>query len=742
MPTFRTLAVALAAVCALAPLRAPTLAGQVATPTLQLGPPVPISRGAQVVASTVASDRVVTAFTMPAPNRQDDEPSAWVMASVGAVGGETPSFTAPVRLGASDNVHALAVAPVSFSRFVAVWRGDGNASRAVLFETDGTTSTVLGQATFDNNSARQLSILQLRPNAFAIVYEATDSESGSVVAWAMTGTVVDNGFRFGPRTRLSTFTTAGTAAGAVDGDRFLVAFNEWRGDMEMKVLVAEVVDGRVVFDRETVVPDLNPGQPALAVLGGGRFLLGYSLYDKPYGVRMGQVTDDSLEFSPTFSVPGTVEGEVRVHALSPREAAISYGGRYAPGQPSTGYLRVAAVDDHGSVAFGEQTTFDEEGPSAPTVLRLTPTRVVVAYAQAYTSAVVRMGRLPGTPVLATHADEVRTVPLDGGRFLVSWVDRGDISRPAAATGRVAGSEVDFGPAVQVTNVYSWMMSPALVSTGRFAVAYRSAGAGKVVDGDASGDVLRFGAEQTFEPSAVRGTSSASLGDGRVLLAWVSGTGDRSRVGVATGRLGANGVQVAEPLRVGDGRAMEAPVAAALSADRFVLAYVADDVARVRAGRVDGDAVQLGPETVFSQGAAEVRIAALSPGRFVIAFRDYGSADQGTARVGEVRGEEVALGAPIVFDADSTAPASVVPLGTDAFAVAYVAAPRAGAPVARLAAARVDGALAPRFGAAGAAAPGVVRSLDAMRLPDGRILVVYAAGDRAELAAAVLPSPSP
>lgn len=740
MRTFRTLAVAVAALCALAPLPGVTLAGQDAPPTLELGPRVPIHPGGQVVASTVASDRVVAAFTMNAPNRQDDQPSRWVMASVGAVGGETPTFTAPVRLGASDNVYALAVAPVSFNRFVAVWRGDGDESRAVLFETDGTDTRVLHENTFDNNSARQLSILQLRPNTFAVVYEATDSESGHVVAWAMTGTVVENQVRFGPRTRLSDYTTSGTAAGAVDADRFVVAFSESHQGTEMKVLVAEVVDGRVVFDRETVVPNPYPGEPALTVLGGGRFLLGYGIYNEPYRLHVGRVTDDAILLSDASPVPGPVFGAVRVHALSPREAAITYSARSVPGEPPAGYLRVASVSDAGSVTFGDQATFDD-GPGAPTVLRLTPTRVVVAYDQAQT-AVVRMGRLPGNPVLATHADEVRTVPLEGGRFLVSWVDRGDLGRPAAAMGRVDGAEASFGAAVQVTNVYSWMMSPALVSGGRFSVAYRSAGAGKVVAGDASGEVLRFGAEQTFEAAAVRGTSSATLGDGRVLLTWAAGTGGASRIGVATGRMGGDAVQLAEPLRVADGRRLEAPVVAALSADRFVLAYLADDVAMVRAGRVEGDAVRLGPEAAFSEGAAEVQLAALSGGRFAVAFRDYGSADRGTARVGEVRGDDVALGAPAVFDADSSATAAVIPLGDGAFAVAYVARPRGGEPGARLAAARVDDALAPRFGAPGSAAPGVVRSLDALRLPDGRVLVVYAAGDRAELRSAILPPPAP
>jgi hypothetical protein len=56
------------------------------------------------------------------------------------------------------------------------------------------------------------------------------------------------------------------------------------------------------------------------------------------------------------------------------------------------------------------------------------------------------------------------------------------------------------------------------------------------------------------------------------------------------------------------------------------------------------------------------------------------------------------------------------------------------------AARVGGALRPTFAPAVAFSEGAIRSLDALRLADGRVLVLYAAGDRAELRSVVV-SPS-
>ena len=113
---------------------------------------------------------------------------------------------------------------------------------------------------------------------------------------------------------------------------------------------------------------------------------------------------------------------------------------------------------------------------------------------------------------------------------------------------------------------------------------------------------------------------------------------------------------------------------ALSATDFVIAY--RDVGNSNCGTaivgtVSGGPLSWGSESVFNAaGTSEVAVSALSVTDLAVAYRDEGNSDYGTAIAGTVSGGTVSWGPESVFNADSTDFIAVSALSATDFVVAY------------------------------------------------------------------------
>ena len=77
------------------------------------------------------------------------------------------------------------------------------------------------------------------------------------------------------------------------------------------------------------------------------------------------------------------------------------------------------------------------------------------------------------------------------------------------------------------------------------------------------------------------------------------------------------------------------------------------------GTVSGTSISFGTPAQFETGSTDVISTAYdsSNGKVVIAYRDRGNADYGTAVVGTVSGTSISFGTPVLFNSDSTSPIS-------------------------------------------------------------------------------------
>lgn len=79
----------------------------------------------------------------------------------------------------------------------------------------------------------------------------------------------------------------------------------------------------------------------------------------------------------------------------------------------------------------------------------------------------------------------------------------------------------------------------------------------------------------------------------------------------------------------------------------------------------------GTETVFETGdSTYIDVAALSETTVVIAYRDEGNSNRGTAVVGTISGNSITFGTPVVFYNDNASYIAITKLDSDSFAIAY------------------------------------------------------------------------
>ncbi len=114
--------------------------------------------------------------------------------------------------------------------------------------------------------------------------------------------------------------------------------------------------------------------------------------------------------------------------------------------------------------------------------------------------------------------------------------------------------------------------------------------------------------------------------------------------------------------------------ARLSETKLVVAYRDAgnaDYGMAVVGEVAGNSITFGSEYLFKgAGCYDISVAPLSETKFVVAYRDAGNTDYGTAAVGEVVGNSISFGWEYVFNSESTYDISVAGLSETEFAVAY------------------------------------------------------------------------
>ncbi len=350
---------------------------------------------------------------------------------------------------------------------------------------------------------------------------------------------------------------------------------------------------------------------------------------------------------------------------------ISCGSEYVFNPSYTGYMSAAALSstkfvvacmdkgyyDYGiavigdvsgsSITYGSKYVFDLF-TGAISVAALSSDKFVVSYRATgyYDYGVAVIGDVSGNTIAygSTYifneatTDWTKVAALSSTKFVVAYRDYGNFDYGTAVIGDVSGDSITYGSEYVFNQAVTSHTSVAALSSNEFVVAYRDGGtSGTAVIGDVSGNTITYGSEYVFSSAGPYCISVAALSSAKFVVAYrVYGNFDYGTavIGDVSGSSITYGSEyVFNPAPTGPYIGV-----AALSSTKFVVTYEDEegyyDYGRAVIGDVSGNSITYGSENVFNEAfTGSISVAVLSSTKFVVAYRDEGNSDYGTACIG-------------------------------------------------------------------------------------------------------------
>lgn len=337
-------------------------------------------------------------------------------------------------------------------------------------------------------------------------------------------------------------------------------------------------------------------------------------------------------------------GNIAVASLSSTGFVVAYADG---GNANHGTAIVGTVSG-GSLSWGTPAVFNAAGTGYIAVTSLSPTSIVVAYADgdnsSYGTAIV--GTVSGTNLSwgsesvfnAASTEYIASASLSPTAFVVAYSDGGYGNEGAAIAGTVSGQNVTWGIARGFYHTTRDLAVSALSST-RFVVAYRNqdnAGYGTAVVGTISGTLSGaypvWGIPSVFHADDTGDVAVTSLSPTRFVVAY------------------RNLVEMVNGMTIDWGGAI--------------------------VGTVSEEAINWGAESIFGarnrlSGLFSVGVISLSPTDVAVTYVDTTDFnDYGMAILGRVDGDDLVWGSASVFNAESTYEPTIVALSPTDWVVAY------------------------------------------------------------------------
>lgn len=355
-------------------------------------------------------------------------------------------------------------------------------------------------------------------------------------------------------------------------------------------------------------------------------------------IQKGHFQGDEIAFSSGYAYnPASTRG-MSAAALSETQFVVVYKDW------DHNYYDTAIIGDisGGTITYGPEEVFCSAGTGfdnfGPKVAALSPTKFVVAYNDVGNSdyGTARIGTISGTTISFgstyvfndddTYSDQLSVSALSEDSFVVAYCDTGNSFYGTAIIGTVSGSDITFGSEYVYNPAGSTYNRVVALSETKIVVAYQDGGSspfsGTAIVGEVAGDTITFGSEYEFNADQTDYIS-----------------------------------------------------AAALSESQFVVAYEDDgnsNYGTAIIGGVSGNTITFGTEEVFNTASPwYISVTTMSPDKFVIAYRDTGNSDYGTAIVGDVSGNSIAFGSEYSFNSAATGYIWATTLSEKQFVVVYM-----------------------------------------------------------------------
>jgi len=276
---------------------------------------------------------------------------------------------------------------------------------------------------------------------------------------------------------------------------------------------------------------------------------------------------------------------------------------------------------------------------------------------------------------AYYTYDISVAALSDTSFVVVYQDASNSSYGTAVIGEVSGTTITYGSEYVFNTTNTTHISAAALSSTQFVVAYQDSGNssyGTAVIGDVSGTTITYGSENVFNAATTGFISATALSDTQFVVTYQD-SGNSSYGTAVIGEV--SGVTITYGSEwVFNSAITSGTSATALSDTQFVVAY--KDVGNSNygtavIGHIHVTNIRYGSPTVFNAASTtDISAAAFSDTKFVVAYKDFGYSSYGKALIGEAPGTTITYGPDFVFNAANTWPISAATLSDAKFVVTY------------------------------------------------------------------------
>jgi hypothetical protein len=388
------------------------------------------------------------------------------------------------------------------------------------------------------------------------------------------------------------------------------------GNAALSTAVGALASGNAALD---LIPTLVGGGPTAVLTAASAVASGYSVGVDDAGKVQSigiTVTSNSLSFPSSaviFEASNTVYTSATYDSTNDR-VVIAYRD---DGNGSYGTAIVGTVSGT-SISFGTAVVFNSASTLQPNaVYDSTNNRVVISYRDldnsSYGTAIV--GTVSGTSISfgtavvfesASTFYPILTYDSTNNRVVISYADNGNSQYGTAIVGTVSGTSISFGTAVVFESASTNYISTTYDSTNdRVVIAYADGGNsqyGTAIVGTVSGTSISFGTAVVFESATMLGSSCT-----------YDSTNDRVVISYRDSSHSYYGTSIV--------------------------------------GTVSGTSISFGTVVEF-QASGVYDITSTydsSSGKIIIAYRDAGNLEYGTAIVGTVSGTSISFATAVVFE---------------------------------------------------------------------------------------------
>jgi hypothetical protein len=269
----------------------------------------------------------------------------------------------------------------------------------------------------------------------------------------------------------------------------------------------------------------------------------------------------------------------------------------------------------------------------------------------------------GTPVVFENGVTSyisATFDSNSNKVVIAYRDQSANGRGTAAVGTVSGTTITFGTPVVFEDGGIDNTSATFDSnSNKVVIAYRDAGNsdyGTAVVGTVSGTSISFGIPVVFESANISYTSAIfDPNANKVVIPYMDALNGNQGT-VVVGTVSGTSITFGTPVVFYSSTTTYISATFDSNANKVVIAYYSSNYGIAVVCTISGTSISFGSLGVFKSNANISYISATfdsNSNKVVIVYNDGGNSSYGTAVVGTVSGTSISFGTPVVFESAAT-----------------------------------------------------------------------------------------